>query len=1536
MEFLHRFHTMLRYVVLAACCLLLPTGSMAACSNTWLNKVWFNEYFFGTGPFLEVYSTDKNFPAAWQNWSITIYGKNGSRTSFPLTNNTSFACTKTGSKTWLTTAVSSSLSGTEGLVVLRDNYSAVVDVFAFDNNQAPPAAWTSATSNYYPGLVAECSTLAQRLTDQATGTGSAAGTGALSATNPNLPNMLFAANQANKDYSRTPDGGTATAGNFWYETSSTGAGTTYTTCTSNNANLTKTVDVTTVAPGGTVHFILTIANPDSSAIASGTLIVADPLPSGLTYVAATSTVSGDSIVFNSGSNTVTWMPATLAGYARTVLTITATVPTTATIGTTYTNTATTSGTLLGNKQQSDTVAFSVVAPTTRSFFIQPNRQTSCLNTSSPFVASSSDPIVTITAKDQLNGSGNTLTGYTGTVTLGTSSSKNSAVWHKVPGAANGTLTLTASGATYSFAAADNGTAQLYLSDSKAETIDLTATDIATYSPATMDGVFSAITYAATCSTLPLVSVGNASITEGNSGTKTLSVPVSLSAASASSVTVNYATSNGTATAGSDYVATSGTLTIPAGAVSGSIPVTINGDTVYEHDETFTVTLSNPGNALLGVATGTMTILNDDAPPLWAAYYMDEQSWSGTATVMDSSGHGYHATAYAATPATVGSAPAYPAGVASPATCGYGIFNGGSNTYIALPSGLNGLPVSSLPGYTMMAWINPGAVNTGSRIVWGNNDSSSGWSLSLNNGVLTFSKSGVTFTYADGGAISGNAVTASASLAANTWYFVAVSVDTSAKSVTLYSYGNTVSGTAYGNRVTATYTGTWGTPTTGTTTIGGLSGGSGNFVGAIDEVRIYDGPLAQSDIESIRQTSRSCYVLDHIRLEHDGEGLTCSPESVYVRACADSNCNAEYVGAVSTTLSPALTSPNGWVGGRSISFSGGHTTVSLLDTVAGPVTLGAATTTPAPITPAGRCFKAGVETCSMNFVDTGFVFSTTNTTPFNQVLPNLVAGVASGNLYLAAVRTDTTTYACQAALTGTTTVSMAYQCLNPATCYAANLLTVNGGAGSTALQRNDGSAASITYASPGVSMSFDANGVAPFTLNYTDVGNIRLYATKTVNSKTLNGSSGGGGFVVKPYGFAFSNIKCSVVDAQHCGAGIVASGGFNPAATDATGSSFIQAGNDFSVTLAAVAAGGTATPSFGKESAAEGITLSSLLISPAGGSNSALAGTVTVPGTSFNTGVATVTGLNWGEVGIIQLRGDIADGDYLGAGNVSATSGNVGRFIPHHFALTSGAVTSACAAAGKVPFTYFGQDGFASTFTLTAQGKNNGTTANYVGSYAKLSLSDWNGLGFSAVTLPTGSVLTSSATAPSGTWSAGTALVTARHQIGRPTALTAPTTVTLKAMPVDSDGTTLLAVTDVNTVLLRYGRLRLANAFGTEQLPLPVFGQLEYYSVSGGVGTWLKNSDDSCTALTPAATSLTLSGGTGAGTTTLTFASPAASGSLNLSLSKPTGGTGSVDIGFPGTPAYLQIPNMPNNTSARATFGIQNTSNTRIIYRRERY
>jgi hypothetical protein len=101
-------------------------------------------------------------------------------------------------------------------------------------------------------------------------------------------------------------------------------------------------------------------------------------------------------------------------------------------------------------------------------------------------------------------------------------------------------------------------------------------------------------------------------TEGNAGTKTFTIPVNLSNPSVQTVSVNYATADNTALAGTDYAPTSGTLVFPPGTTSGAVNVTVNGDTTVEPDETFFIRLTSGVNAFISISQSTVTIGNDDS------------------------------------------------------------------------------------------------------------------------------------------------------------------------------------------------------------------------------------------------------------------------------------------------------------------------------------------------------------------------------------------------------------------------------------------------------------------------------------------------------------------------------------------------------------------------------------------------------------------------------------------------------------------------------------------------------------------------------------------------------------------------------------------------------------------------------------------------------------------------------------------------------------------------------------------------------------
>src|SRR5439155_956378 len=175
-----------------------------------------------------------------------------------------------------------------------------------------------------------------------------------------------------------------------------------------------------------------------------------------------------------------------------------------------------------------------------------------------------------------------------------------------------------------------------------------------------------------------IAINDVSVAERNSGTTSAVFTVSLSTSSSRTVTVSYATADGTALAGQDYQATSGTLTFAPGQTAQNVTVLVNGDTTGEPDETFVVNLSSPVNAPLGDAQGVGIILDDDTA--WASI--------GNATVTE----GDAGTVAAVFPITLSTTSDHPIGVfyntatggSHPATAG--VDYQAANTSITIPAG----------------------------------------------------------------------------------------------------------------------------------------------------------------------------------------------------------------------------------------------------------------------------------------------------------------------------------------------------------------------------------------------------------------------------------------------------------------------------------------------------------------------------------------------------------------------------------------------------------------------------------------------------------------------------------------------------------------------------------------------------------------------------------------------------------------------------------------------------------------------------------
>jgi hypothetical protein len=541
----------------------------------------------------------------------------------------------------------------------------------------------------------------------------------------------------------------------------------------------------------------------------------------------------------------------------------------------------------------------------------------------------------------------------------------------------------------------------------------------------------------------------------------------------------------------------------------------------------------------------------------------------------------------------------------------------------------------------------------------------------------------------------------------------------------------------------------------------------------------------------------------------------------------------------------------------------------------------------------------------------------------------VAGQDSVDIYITRVNTAQR----PSQYTADTTVNLEFglSCHNPAANAGVNATFSAAG---SALPVCEASGATPTTWSTGKNATFTANttSVGPYTFNYADVGRVELHVRNSA-ATTQAGSSGA--FVVKPAGFVLSNI-------------VRTSDSFaNPGAANAGGTRFVRAGEAFSVTVTAVNAGGTATPNYGKETTKESVKLTSNLVAGLGlANNPALAGTfgnfgLNCAGAAGTNGAACGTVFNWGEVGIITLTPSVKDGDYLGAGEVTGTtSGNVGRFYPDHFDTEITQVDGIpmdCPGTLTCTPTYEGivYSGQEYTLAVTAMNASGTATANYVDSsdatkdFAKtVTLSVVGALGTDTATSGAGALgLTSISAFTGGAYS------TAAQKYTFSALQTPPADIFVRA--VDADGVSSKRLSNPTTasveggVTVVSGRLKVANAYGSNLLPLSLEATVQYYTATG----WVTSLTDSVTKL---ALPGTLTVGAGLSTVSSTPSDRIVNaGKLTINLATPTaGGSGSVtvtpgiDAASPGNPPLAVV-------AGQANFGVYR-GNNEFIYQREAY
>ncbi len=897
----------------------------------------------------------------------------------------------------------------------------------------------------------------------------------------------------------------------------------------------------------------------------------------------------------------------------------------------------------------------------------------------------------------------------------------------------------------------------------------------------------------------------------------------------------------------------------------------------------------------------------------ATYHMDEASWNGTVNeVVDSSGSGNNGQAFnnASTDGTT------PAIASSPGTCRYGVFdNGGTITqgYVQTPL------TNFITDFTISAWIRTtnNAVS-GQRILIDDQNNTGGYGFSLADsgtaGRLRFFSRG----------ISPISLDSTYTIANNTWYFVAAVADITNRRRTIYVFD--AAGALLNSTTEAAWTGgAWGVDA-GPVSIGAETNASGesnasfHFRGNLDEVQVFNSALTQSQLAQIATQTHACAsnIPDHLEVHSVGTGVTCTPNTLTVVACADAACSTLYTLGVSGTLSAAGTPTVNWDGttggaagaGFVIPAGASSVTKNVQVTTPGSVVFGISSANPVP-TNATTC-NFGTPSCTFTAADSGFLVSA----------PNHVSETLSA-LTVQAVRKSDNSLVCVPAFTVPKTVNLRCTYVDPASG------TFSVRVGGAALNAGNNAAAACDGNGGDISLNFDASGIATSSLQYADVGNIQIDASFTgaagSEDEGLN-MTGSGTFITVPASFAFSAIT--------------------PAP--------IRAGNLFGATVTAMNSLGNPTPNFGGEIAPESVVLSFTKCQPTGtnSSNGAFSGNVG----AFTTGVASANNLNWSEVGngdlvatnSNYLASGLASTGNTGTGSIECNSsgaGNIGPFIPDHFdTVVSGPMTCpgglTCPAGGLV---YSGQAFTANISAMNASGaltQNYDGTANTSPNFAKtVTLTAWDALGSTTTQNPPaaapGSISGGSDTVAATSFSMGTTLfpgVPAAPIYTFGTIPTTPTDIYIRAQ--DTDNVTSLGAINPTTtsveggVKVVSGRVKVSNAYGSELLPLTLVAAAQYYTANGWGGS-----------ITDGITSMTLAGSAvvGSGTTTVSPTNGTlVAGKLNINLSTPVpAGSAGVATITPAIdacplPATCYLPVIPGT----ATFGIYSNNNN-FIYRRER-
>ncbi|WP_303806746.1 DUF6701 domain-containing protein [Aeromonas rivipollensis] len=440
-------------------------------------------------------------------------------------------------------------------------------------------------------------------------------------------------------------------------------------------------------------------------------------------------------------------------------------------------------------------------------------------------------------------------------------------------------------------------------------------------------------------------------------------------------------------------------------------------------------------------------------------------------------------------------------------------------------------------------------------------------------------------------------------------------------------------------------------------------------------------------------------IDHFEFDHSGQALTCNPETLIIRACANASCSQLFMDPVSATLTPLKNGSNGWIADSQVSysgntatvnFSGGTTELQLRNNLASAMRVGVSGSIPSTKPLSETLCRAGsgalsAAACTLDFADSGFVFDVLDT-----------YANKPQDVVISAVKKDDVTQQCVPGFTGTRSVGFWGTYVTPNANAFGSQVTIDGNPISTYAANVASPASTI------INLNFDSQGKATLKkVNYPDAGQMRLNARHDGSGDTAGlVMTGSDLFVSRPVGLCITPAQGA------CAAG------------DASCPVFKKTGEAFQLNIKGVAwqadddkdlcSGNLATPNF----VLANIALGSELVAPKPGEE-AVVGTPRYDhsnqkgSSNLNTVSQSVN-----EVGVFRMTATPPTAGYFNYTIPPASSVPMGRFIPVDFNLVSGDIVPACSE-----WSYMGQP-FLAALHIQARNQFGETTQNYRGDFAK--------------------------------------------------------------------------------------------------------------------------------------------------------------------------------------------------------------------------